>query len=301
MRNRNHLLQELKDFFKTLKLSNYGIRVYLTLLQSNTLTAKELSKKARVPTGRIYDVLEEIRDKGMIEIQESRPKLYKAISPNLAFHGLISHIQSENQKKISSLLDQAKVLESELEQSNLWFARESPGLFWSTAFGALPVMSLFTKRINELTEEYLMTAFITEDTVRVLPLGKPLFRSILNAINRGVKVKILWSFEFDRRPVADEQKERNLQLYYGVLKKLQDLFGISSKLEGLKVKYINRRFPTYYDILDKNRVLIKLQNPLKPTQIFACLNVLDPILAKELRDKYLALWLHDAIEVPLLS
>ena len=72
MRNRNHLLQELKDFFKTLKLSNYGIRVYLTLLQSNTLTAKELSKKARVPTGRIYDVLEEIRDKANEEINDKK-------------------------------------------------------------------------------------------------------------------------------------------------------------------------------------------------------------------------------------
>ena len=79
-------------------------------------------------------------------------------------------------------------------------------------------MELVTKRVDELQEEYLMTAFLTEDTLRVLPYGKSLFMSIVNAIRRGVKVKILWSFEFDDRPLSDDQKEKNYALYYKIIK-----------------------------------------------------------------------------------
>lgn len=293
----DELLSEIDDFLKSLKLSNYEIRVYLELVQTDeTLNARNLSLRAEVPSGRIYEVLEELNQKGLVEIQQSRPKLYKAISPNSVFQSLINQLKAENKKRIADLYVQATVLESKIDKSKFWVKQEPSGIFWSTAFGAEPVMSLVTKRINELHEEYLMTAFLTEDTLRVLPYGKSLFMGILNAIKRGVKVKILWSFEFDERPLSDEQKEKNYALYYKLLVKLENLYGISHQMGGLKVRFVHRKIPTYYDIFDKNRVLIKLQNPVKPSQVFACLNVLDPNLAEQLREKYFALWLHEAHE-----
>jgi len=294
--SQHELLNEIEEFLKSLKLSNYEIRVYLALIKADSLNAKELSRKADVPSGRIYEVLEELKEKGLVEIQHSRPKLYKAISPNLVFQSLINQLKADKKKKIADLYDQATVLESKIDKSKFWVKQEPSGIFWSTAFGAEPVMSLVTKRINELHEEYLMTAFLTEDTLRVLPYGKSLFMGILNAIKRGVKVKILWSFEFDERPLSDDLKEKNYALYYKLLVKLENLYGISHQMGGLKVRFVHRKLPTYYDIFDKNRVLIKLQNPVKPSQIFACLNVLDPNLAEQLREKYLALWLREAHE-----
>ena len=62
------------------------------------------------------------------------------------------------------------------------------------------------------------------------------------------------------------------------------------------MRFIQKRILTYYDIFDNNRVLIKLQNPLEPWQIFACINVLDPVLAKKLTEKYENMWLFEAIK-----
>ncbi len=61
------------------------------------------------------------------------------------------------------------------------------------------------------------------------------------------------------------------------------------------MRFIQKRIPTFYDIFDNNRILIKLQNPFKPWQIFACLNVLYPVLAHDLTEKYENMWLFDAI------
>ena len=85
---------ELKNFLRSANLSNYEITAYITLLMSNNLTARELSEKSKVPTGRIYEVLDVLKDKGMIEIQDSRPKIYRAITFSEASHSIISHIKS---------------------------------------------------------------------------------------------------------------------------------------------------------------------------------------------------------------
>ncbi len=292
----NIIKDELKEFLKNSHLSNYEINVYLVLLQSNELTARELSKRSRVPTGRIYEVLEVLNDYGMIEIQDSRPKKYRAISFNQAFENLISKMEKENQRKISFLHNQAKELESKIYNSNIYIKRESSKIFWSTAFGAENMLSLYTKKFNTLKDNLLMTGFLNDNTVKVLPFAKNFYKGILNALNRGVQVKYLWSFEYDERTLSNEQKIKNRILFEKLIKSLNDLFGLSPKIDGFEMKFIYKRIPTYYDIFDNSRVLSKLQNPLNPTQIFACMNVLDPILAEELAKKYNNIWLFEAIE-----
>ena len=80
-----NLKDELREFLKNSNLSNYEISVYLVLIQSNELTARQISERSKVPTGRIYEVLEVLNDLGMIEIQDSRPKKFRAITFNQAF------------------------------------------------------------------------------------------------------------------------------------------------------------------------------------------------------------------------
>jgi hypothetical protein len=47
--------------------------------------------------------------------------------------------------------------------------------------------------------------------------------------------------------------------------------------------------------LFRKRVIMKLQNPSASWQIFACLNIIDPILADELGKKYYNVWRFDTI------
>ena len=131
------IVNELIEFLKSSALSNYEINAFTALLNSNALTAKEISKISRVPTGRIYEILEKLCEFGMIEIQESRPKMYRSLSLNLAFHNLISHLSKENQRKISYLFDRAKVIETKLYESNFIVKKLPPSHVFLSVYNKL--------------------------------------------------------------------------------------------------------------------------------------------------------------------
>ncbi|MFX1457677.1 MAG: TrmB family transcriptional regulator [Promethearchaeota archaeon] len=290
------LTHELEEFLRNSNLSTYEIRAYLTLLKSSILTARSISEKCSVPTGRIYEVLESLNKKGMIEIQDSRPKIYKAITFNTAADNLITHIKNDEQRKITFLINQAKELESKINNSESFATQPSSKIFWSTAYGWRSIFDLYIKKFNTLKENLFMTGFLNENTLKVIPQAKIFYIGILNALNRGIHVKYLWCFEFDERTLSNEQKSFNESLFEKLTETLENLFRLSPKINGFEMGFIHKKIPTYFDIFDNNRVLIKLQNPLKPWQIFACLNILDPFLANELTKKYENIWLFEAIK-----
>ncbi|MFX0071052.1 MAG: TrmB family transcriptional regulator [Candidatus Hermodarchaeota archaeon] len=290
------LITELKEFLKSLKISTYEVNSYISLLPTKNLTAREISKESGVPSGRIYEVLEDLKEKGMIRIDDSRPKRYSPISPNLALHNLINHLKDENQKQISLLINKAKKLETQLYKSNLVGIKESSRIFWSTALGYYAIESLYLRCFRELEEELLLTIYLNRKTVKRIQFLKRISEELFKALKRGVNVKFLFSFDFGDFSYSDSNEIGKKELYLSVVNKLEELYGLSEEIDGFEMKYTLLRNPTYYDIFDKKRIILKLQNPLNPSDIFACLNVLDPKLAKELRKKYLNLWLFESKE-----
>lgn len=292
----NDLILEIEQFLKNGDLSTYEVKVFTELLRSSNLNARELSERSGVPTGRIYEILAQLKEKGMIEIQESRPKIYRAVAFNSAFQNLISYIDNKRKDKASFLYNQAKILENKVFNSDLFIKKETSKIFWSTTFGAAPILSLYEQKMKALHEELLMTGFINENTLKVLPYGKVIYNGIKNALSRGVQVKYLWSFDFDNRPLTNNLINEKNELYEKLKKKMDLLFNLSVKIEGFEMKYMYKRIPSYYDIFDDKQVLLKLQNPLNLSQIYASINIIDINLAEDLKRRFFQLWVFEALE-----
>lgn len=292
----NDLILEIEQFLKNGDLSTYEVKVFTELLRSSNLNARELSERSGVPTGRIYEILAQLKEKGMIEIQESRPKIYRAVAFNSAFQNLISYIDNKRKDKASFLYNQAKILEKKVFNSDLFIKKETSKIFWSTTFGAAPILSLYEQKMKALHEELLMTGFINENTLKVLPYGKVIYNGIKNALSRGVQVKYLWSFDFDNRPLTNNLINEKNELYEKLKKKMDLLFNLSVKIEGFEMKYMYKRIPSYYDIFDDKQVLLKLQNPLNLSQIYASINIIDINLAEDLKRRFFQLWVFEALE-----
>ncbi len=62
-------------------LNAYEVDAYLALLDSGELTAMEISREAKVPYSKIYDVLNSLKAKGWIKSSETRPFKYFPVSP----------------------------------------------------------------------------------------------------------------------------------------------------------------------------------------------------------------------------
>ncbi|MFX1298369.1 MAG: TrmB family transcriptional regulator, partial [Promethearchaeota archaeon] len=81
-----NLMVNLIELLKSANLTTYEINAFITLLKSNSMTARKISNKSKVPQGRIYEILDELKKKGMIEILESRPKKFRSLSLNKALN-----------------------------------------------------------------------------------------------------------------------------------------------------------------------------------------------------------------------
>ena len=80
---------EAKRLLKELGLSNYEAEAYLKVVELCVAEAGEICKKTKIPFGRVYQELNSLASKGLIEVQNTRPKKYRARKPRFAFKTLL--------------------------------------------------------------------------------------------------------------------------------------------------------------------------------------------------------------------
>jgi sugar-specific transcriptional regulator TrmB len=73
--------ENTKETLRQMGLNAYEIDAYITLLKSGLLTAMEISREAKVPYSKIYEVLNSLKEKGWIKSSESRPFKYYPVPP----------------------------------------------------------------------------------------------------------------------------------------------------------------------------------------------------------------------------
>ncbi len=62
-------------------LNAYEVDAYVVLLEIGQMTAMEISREAKVPYSKIYEVLNSLKEKGWVKSSESRPFKYYPVSP----------------------------------------------------------------------------------------------------------------------------------------------------------------------------------------------------------------------------
>lgn len=84
------------DTFKPFGLSHYESKAFETILQGK-ITAKQLSKKAGIPFGKIYSVINSLLKQSIIEETDDRPKTYFVSEPAKAVGQLIEKKEKEDE------------------------------------------------------------------------------------------------------------------------------------------------------------------------------------------------------------
>jgi len=73
--------RKARTVLREMEMGAYEIDTYVTLLGGGRMTAMEVSKEAKVPYSKIYEVLNSLKDKGWIESTFARPFKYYPTSP----------------------------------------------------------------------------------------------------------------------------------------------------------------------------------------------------------------------------
>jgi sugar-specific transcriptional regulator TrmB len=112
----------LKDF----GLTEYEVKVYVSLVESGPMAASMLSKAATIPYSKIYEILSNLEAKGWVETEQGRPSKHYAKAPSVALES--SRMRNENTLRTSQMeaLDELGPLYEKKgvqEKPDIWIVR----------------------------------------------------------------------------------------------------------------------------------------------------------------------------------
>ena len=267
---------EINEILKTMGLSSYEARAYVTLVSLGVAVANEICSKADIPFGRIYEILGSLKEKGLLEVQGSRPKKYLAVEPGIALENLLEKKKAEIEERHRQLITLASLAEVELNKNVK--RSESKNTFWNVVLGEEEIHTMLKKKMSEVKEELLMYMELGHHVGGFGKIEEKAMDNFVSLLKKNVEIKILLGAE-------DLDK---IEEYVDPEMLLEMMPFVGGNLNVRIVKEVHVSF----DILDKEKVIIKVKNPVSPKNHFAAIFVWDKKLAKDLREKFEALWLN---------
>ncbi|MCX9083475.1 MAG: hypothetical protein OIN87_01600 [Candidatus Methanoperedens sp.] len=260
---------------KKLGLTGYESQVYLALLKLGYADADEIALNAKIPMGRIYNVLSGLEEMHLVRIQETRPKRYACVDPAMA----LSRLMKIKQEELENTWAEIETLQKDLLSELSGIITENPGKsFWTVAIREKSA-ELMQETISGSRKELL---FFMASRIRSERMKKDLLKeenlrvvgALYEAMKRGIEVKVILNKDVDFSNLEESP----------VIHKLLDHLGnkLNCRLSTIPA--------TPFDIIDGENVLLQMQNPLNPDELFAVVNIRDPKLAGELRAKFFTIW-----------
>src|SRR6266571_4986848 len=74
-------LERIGGTLRDLGLSGNAAKVFCALVRTGRGTASELVLKTGIPDSKIYYALDELAEKGLVEVQDGKPKVYRVVTP----------------------------------------------------------------------------------------------------------------------------------------------------------------------------------------------------------------------------
>ncbi|WP_396613857.1 TrmB family transcriptional regulator (plasmid) [Haloferax sp. S1W] len=152
-------------------LSAYAARTFVALASLGTGTARDVSQVSEVPRTRVYDAIDELHDRGLVDILQSSPKQFWAISAETASR-TFEHELEHRTEILRTALSELEPIERRAEQRGVW-----------TVDGQTAVTERVLEFFASAEEE------IVYMTVEDLLTGD-LLDGLSEAANRGVSIKL---------------------------------------------------------------------------------------------------------------
>ncbi|NKE34612.1 TrmB family transcriptional regulator [Natronococcus sp. JC468] len=171
--------EEAVTALSELGLTEYEARCFVALTKITTGTAKEISQVSDVPRSRVYDTIERLDRKGLVDVQQSDPREYRATEIETACR----RIREDYDSRINAA-------ENALEQIEQPDATEDAGV-WSISETDHVTDRIVTFLSN--AEEAIHHVVATDDVI-----DDAILEELRTATDRGVEVVLEVPTEDDR-------------------------------------------------------------------------------------------------------
>ncbi len=180
---------ELVEMLKAIGLNLYERKLYSVLLVKGSATAGELADLSGVPRARVYDVLQNLADKGFVMIQQSKPLKYIALPPKEALDRAAKNIAEKMNKTINMIktLKESEIINQLEKHYQQRMSELEEGELVGTLKGKFTIdaheESIFKKARNSID-------LIVSDT-GLNELYRKYYYVLKEAYERGIKIRII--------------------------------------------------------------------------------------------------------------
>ncbi|WP_196214061.1 TrmB family transcriptional regulator [Methanolobus vulcani] len=267
---------------RDLGLTKYEASAYSTLLKEGVTGAQELSRKSDIPVGKVYEVLSNLNNMGLVEFQRSRPRKYKAVKPSIALNNLYTKKEEETKNELENF--KLKVTELESKFSDIAQPDHTELQFWATSIGEEDIIKNIKNLLDEVENEILhvkpakMSKFIhKENNIDPNKFMPNVIDEFVKAAKKGVKIKIILPENVFNYVMINR---------FGHIKDPHDKEMIKMNIDA---RALNCDFD--FRLIDEYITYITIPDPLNPDDLFGELKVYDKEYAAKLKDKFDELWI----------
>jgi sugar-specific transcriptional regulator TrmB len=110
---------ETESLMEALGFTEYEAKCFVAATRVGTGTAKELSEVGDVPRARVYDCMDSLAERGLVDVQEASPKRYRAVRPQTAV-ATLQRAFEDRFDRLNELLPQLHTTARESEDDDVW-------------------------------------------------------------------------------------------------------------------------------------------------------------------------------------
>jgi sugar-specific transcriptional regulator TrmB len=176
--------EEIISILKNFDLSEYESKTYCSLVSSGPSKVSEISRDSQVPQAKVYETLERLMKKQLVEILNVTPKKFKAVAPDIALRDLVDEKQKHLdvlKSKVEIVSDVLKPFKQEEVFEGIW---TQEGNKWAE----------FINRQCEMFERTEKYAYLV---ARDFTWTSRLAEILKNCYKRGVKIRTVTIQELD--------------------------------------------------------------------------------------------------------
>ncbi|MDS0243827.1 MULTISPECIES: helix-turn-helix domain-containing protein [unclassified Haloferax] len=164
---RSVAIEQLEQF----GLSAYAARTFVALTSLGIGTATEISEVSEVPRTRVYDAVDELRERGLVDVQQSSPKKFWVVSAETTCQKFEQEMRQRT-SLLTTALQELGTAQRKQEQRGVWTVEGQPAV----TDRVLEFIGGAEDEIVYMTVEGLLTEDVTE--------------ALSEAAHRGVSIRL---------------------------------------------------------------------------------------------------------------
>jgi sugar-specific transcriptional regulator TrmB len=110
---------ETEALLEALGFTEYESKCFVAATRVGTGTAKEVSEVGDVPRARVYDCMDSLAERGLVDVQESKPKRYRAVRPQTAV-ATLQRAFEDRFDRLNDLLPELHATARDSDDDDVW-------------------------------------------------------------------------------------------------------------------------------------------------------------------------------------